>query len=402
MKKIISAFLIVLMAASLLLISAGLKGKGDGIVGYVEKFDAACGGAPLICDASASVLKELHNSGAGIKRAALSKDELPVVRIYMDDGSVEKLDAKRKSVLSKLRPIHIAENDDWVKATIVVEYADKKERSKVSLRLKGDWGDHLEHPKKLSFRIKTRSGGYLFGMKSFSIQHPTTRNYGREPLLLDHMRQNDILAPRYSFTDVYINDFPVGVMAMEEHFRKEMIEAQNRRDGPLLAINEDPVWEQWNINYNSVPAAGDGGFNFIGVRDSMVKDFNKSKFERGTIPTNNSIRGHALLRDFLDGKVSSREAFDYEKLSRHWILINIWGGCHSAVWHNRRFYFNPISGLLEPLSFDNIPSPEAFKVCSGFDVKAALNDPQFLTQLNISAEAIYEQLSSDAFYETLT
>jgi len=401
MNKFLSAFLIAIIGMSCLLISTGLKGKGDVIIHYVEEFSNQCKSLPLLCDASSSILKELHNSGAGIKRKSITKDELPIVRIYMNDGAVGKLDSKRKSVLSKPRPIHIAEDDDWVKATIIVEYADKKERSKVSLRLKGDWGDHLEHPKKLSFRVKTRAGGYLFGMKSFSIQHPMTRNYGREPLLLDHMRQNDILAPRYSFTDVYINDFPIGVMALEEHFRKEMIEAQNRRDGPLLAINEDPVWDQWNINYNGETPAGGGGFNFIGLRDSMIKDFNKSKFERGTIPTNNAIRGHALLRDFLNGKLSSRETFDYEKLSKHWILVNIWGGCHSSVWHNRRFYFNPISGLLEPVSFDNIPNPQHFKICSGFDVKAALQDPQFLTQLNVSADEIYQQLQSEDFHTTL-
>lgn len=390
------------MGLSCVLISAGLKSKGDGIVHYVEQFGDRCKSIPLLCDASASILKELHNSGTGIKRQSITRDELPIVRIYMNDGAVGKLENKRKSVLSKPRPIHIAEDDDWVKATILVEYADKKEKSKVSLRLKGDWGDHLEHPKKLSFRIKTRAGGYLFGMKSFSIQHPITRNFGREPLLLDHMRQNDILAPRYSFTDVYINDFPIGVMALEEHFRKEMIEAQNRRDGPLLAINEDPVWEQWNINYNGETPAGDGGFNFIGLRDSMIKDFNKAKFDRGAIPTNNSIRGHALLRDFLSGKISSRDTFDYEKLSKHWVLVNIWGGCHSSIWHNRRFYFNPISGLLEPVSFDNIPNPENFKVCSGFDVKAALQDPQFLTQLSVSSAKIYDQLNSEDFYKDLT
>ena len=177
-----------------------------------------------------------------------------------------------------------------------------------------------------------------------------------------------------------------------------MIEAQNRRDGPLLAIDEDPLWEQWNINYNSEVALGASGYNFSGLRDSVIKDFNKSKFERGSIPTNNTIRGQALFRDYLDGKVSSREAFDYEKLSKYWILVNIWGGCHSNIWHNRRFYFNPISGLLEPVSFDNIPNPDAFKICSGLAVKSALQDPQFLTQVSLSAEEIYQQLQSCLLY----
>ncbi len=401
MKKNLLSLLIVMIGFFFLAFSAYLKNHGDSIVSWTAKIDEHCTIFTKRCSGLDTMLNELNNSGIGAKRQAISKDELPIVRIYMSDGSVKKLNDKRNSVLSKRRPIHIAQNRDWVKATVLVEYAGKKEKSKTSIRLKGDWGDHLEDPKKLSFRIKTRAGGYLFGMKAFSIQHPATRRYGNEPLLLDHMRSHDILAPRYSFVDVFVNDFPIGVMAVEEHFRKEMIESQNRRDGPLLAVNEDPLWDQWNINYNSENPIGEGGFNFSGHRDSMIKDFNKSKFLRGTIPTNNAIRGQALLRDFYDGKITSREAFDYEKLSKYWVLVNIWGGCHSAIWHNRRYYFNPISGLLEPVGFDNIPHPEYFKVCYDVDIITSLKDPKFVKQVAVSAQEVYQDIQSPKFMDML-
>lgn len=402
MKKFFAVLVVILAGASFLGLSAYLKGRGNAITSVVEKIDNKCTNLGLNCQPMSSIFNELHNSGEGIKRSSISKDKLPVVRIYMSDGAVEKLDGKRKSVLAKPRPIHIAEDKDWVKATVLIEYAQRKEKSKASLRLKGDWGDHLEDPKKLSFRIKTRGGGYLFGMKALSIQHPKTRNYANEPMLLDHMRAHDILAPRYKFVDVFVNDFPIGIMAVEEHARKEMIEAQNRRDGPLLAVSESTLWDQWEINYNSDAPAGVDGYNFSGHRDLMIKDFNKSKFTRGTIPTNNTIRGHALLRDFFNADATSREAFDYEKLSKYWILVNIWNGCHSAVWHNRRYYFNPISGLLEPIGFDNIPHPEYFKTCTDVDIKTALKDPQFLEQVAQSAEQIYEELQSSEFHKTLS
>ena len=43
-------------------------------------------------------------------------------------------------------------------------------------------------------------------MKRFSIQHPKTRRYQTEPLILDEMRAWDLLAPRYQFVEVRIND----------------------------------------------------------------------------------------------------------------------------------------------------------------------------------------------------
>ncbi len=402
MKRLLSLLVVMALGLGLLALASGLEQRAAERPANEPAVDGTCDLGELACALTASIRKEAHLTGANLRRQDISRDELPVLRISMDNGSIAKLDNKRKSVLAMPRPIHVAEDDDWVKATITVENQTTTEQSKVSLRLKGDWGDHLEHPKKLSFRIKTRAGGYLFGMKSFSVQHPTTRNYAYEPLMLDHMRANDILAPRYSFVDVYINGYPIGIMALEEHFRKEMIEAQNRRDGPLLAIDEDPLWDQWNINYNSDTPAGAGGFNFVGERDSRIKDFNRAKFVEGTIPTNNAVRGQALFRDFLDGKVPAGDAFDYDRLARFYVLTNVWGGCHAMTWHNRRVYFNPISGLLEPISFDNIPTPQSFKLCNGFDTAVALDDERFLDHIGMAAEDIYAQLTSEEFQTNLS
>ena len=388
-------------------LSGHLKQKHDVIRQSVSQIAENCADE-VSCALAAPVLRDMYNSAEALRRQQISRDELPVVRIYMNDGALEKLSEKRASTLAKPRPIHISGTDDWVKATVLVQFADLQERSPVSLRLKGDWGDHFINPKKWSFRIKTRAGGYLFGMKALSIQHPVTRNFGYEPAILMHMRQNDILALRYRFVDVMINDFPIGIMAVEEHFGKEMLEAQNRRDGPILAVDEDPLWNQWDLNYNSpdTALAGDSvwNVNFAAYRDTPIKDYNGSDFERGTIATNNSIRGQALLRDFVDGRISSREAFDYEKLSRYWILTSVWRACHGVIWHNRRYYYNPISNLLEPIGFDNIPHPDAtgpITACVDADIVASLQDPQFLEQVEISAADIIEQLESAEFSAAL-
>jgi hypothetical protein len=400
-RKYILLFLISLGVLLIALSKLSKKHDTD-LINIVESVWEKCEPPGLLCKSSASMLKDIYNSAKGSGRSSISKDEMPVIRIYMTEGAVSKVDNKRKSVLEKKRPILISDKKDWVKATIVAEHQNKQEKSDVLLRLKGDWGDHLEDPKKLSFRIKTRGGGYLFGTKVFSIQHPITRNYAYEPLLFDQMRTHGILTPRYKFVDVTLNDFPVGVMAMEEHFSKEMLEAQNRRDGPILAISEDSLWDQWNINYNTSSSDSNPTlYNFYGPRDSFIKDYNSHPFKRGTIPTTNLIRGQSMWRDFLDGNLSARQTFDYEKLSMYWVLVNIWQGCHAMNWHNRRYYFNPISGLLEPIGFDHSPTPENFLFCSDIDINTALKDPLFLTQTINSAVKVYNQINSDEFESAL-
>ena len=50
----------------------------------------------------------------------------------------------------------------------------------------------------------------LFGMSKFSIHPPQARNNQNEAILLAMMRRLGILAPRYFFVDVRINDQMIG------------------------------------------------------------------------------------------------------------------------------------------------------------------------------------------------
>ena len=120
MKKILLIPIIAFLGLLLIGTSSFLKGKGESFIYLAEKIDKNCKLYNSDCSFIYSILGELHNVGSGIKRKTISKDTLPIVRIYMNDGSISKLDDKRNSVLSKLRPIHISEDDDWVKAKIQI------------------------------------------------------------------------------------------------------------------------------------------------------------------------------------------------------------------------------------------------------------------------------------------
>ena len=400
-RKIVAIGLIIAMAIFLIAVPKEIVRRPDAIFEFTESLDAGCHSKDLRCKFLGSIAGELETAAYGVKRQSISKDDLPMIKLYVDDGSLAKLDAKREAVLALATPVHFTDSRDWVKGKARVEFSKNTEKSSVEIRLKGDWADHLFDNKKMSLRIKAKAGGYLFGMKEFSVQHPRTRAYGYTPLIHAHMQANGIITPRHKFVDLYINDNPIGIMLMEEHFEKEMLESQFRRDGPILAIDEDAIFRQWHINFNVNKIEDGGRLNFKGYRDLRIKDLNGSKFFRGTIETNNQINAHAMLRDFLDGRRSVGETFDYQKLSRYWILTNIWGGCHSTIWHNRRFYFNPMSRLLEPVAFDYDPEPNKYEICADIDVQAALNDPTFIEAAKRALSEISDALGASDFSSQL-
>jgi hypothetical protein len=59
-----------------------------------------------------------------------------------------------------------------------------------------------------------------------------------------------------------------------------------------------------------------------------------------------------LLESFRRGERSTREVFDVQKLAGFFALSDVMGAHHGVLWHNSRFYYNPITARLEPVGFD--------------------------------------------------
>ena len=110
-----------------------------------------------------------------------------------------------------------------------------QETYQAKLRLKGEWIDHLRTTK-WSYRIKLEGGKSLLGMTCFGIQHPRVRHYSHEWFYHQALAREDIPCLRYHFLAVTVNGRDLGVYAVEEHFTKEMVEHNRRRQGVIVRI----------------------------------------------------------------------------------------------------------------------------------------------------------------------
>ncbi len=250
--------------------------------------------------------------------------------------------AKRETALSK--GILQTSGKDEVAAQLIVNDQDTLI---AETRLKGDWVDHLEGDK-WSFRIKLKGDGAFMGMRKFSVQDPKVRAYLKEWVFHEMLRQEGILAGKYDFVELKINGETKGVFNIEEHFAKEMLESQERREGPILKFNEDNWWasllandlqhapKQQIIDYNSAEIEAFGMKRTL--RDSLLKE--------------SFLEGRNKLAQAQQGKGDIENIFDLDKMARFVAITDICGAHHGFVWHNFRFYFNPITRLLEPIGFD--------------------------------------------------
>lgn len=265
------------------------------------------------------------------------------INIHLPDVSQTKMNAFRSDALTS--EIIADKNKKYVKAYII----EGDDSLKIKMKLKGDWTDHLKSGK-TSYRIKLKGNDAYQGLKSFSIQHPKTRNYIHEWILHKIAEREDVLTTTYDFINVSINGFDFGIYALEEHFDKQLIESRNRREGPILKLDESGAWA---LNYKR--AFFDKFCNLPYFESSIVSVFKQNRTLKDQRLRKNFLEGSSLLLQYKNGANNIEDIFDIDQLAKFYVLLELSSHNHALAWHNRRFYFNPVTQLLEPILYDAIP-----------------------------------------------
>lgn len=299
-----------------------------------------------------------------------SENGLTTLHLDIPQKSAQVLQRVRDKAME--RKLIVQEPEDTVKAEVEVDGT----RLKADIRIKGDWVDHVKTDK-WSYRIKLK-GGKLMGMRVFSIQQPATRGYLWEWIVLEAARREGVLAPRCDFVNVVINGNAMGVYYLEEHFSKEMLESQGRREGPIVVLDESTLWSQRLQTHQGMGAALPSPKVLLASHQAStaeVRAFGEKKLE-GVAGLQASLdsavekmyalqnlliasdraasRSRAYARlDSLQG-ATIEEIFNTDMVARWHALASVFKASHGIVWHNMRFYYDPVMDRLEPVMFDNM------------------------------------------------
>ena len=246
--------------------------------------------------------------------------------------------------------------DGALKHGIIDEKAKKEFNCSISyngehyggvIRFKGDWTDHLK-TNKWSFRIKLDGGRTIMGKRTFSIQHPATRGYAKEWFIHKLLKKEEVLTTMYEFIPVELNGKVLGLYAIEEHFTKQLLESQNRRESVILKFNEEPFWESLllkrreNIHHY-----------FPTFVASLVEPFGKKKVLKKPALKQQLIIGQGLSEMYRTFHPDVDLYLDVETYTKYLAILTL-ANCssHSTEWHNQRWYVNPVTAKLEPIAFD--------------------------------------------------
>ena len=276
-------------------------------------------------------------------------DSVPGLHLHIDEREMVKFDEKRREAFRKT----VLENfdEDYVRAVVF----DGTDFLDAEVRLKGDLVDHLQG-QKWSFRIKLRQDFAWKNLRTFSVHHPVARYFLHEWVAHEIFDQEDVLTTRYGFVPVKLNEKSLGIYAWEEHFEKHLVESRERREGPIIRFDESLFWKtvsetnvtgrNWDVDY----------FNA-----AQIIPFKEGKTTRDTLLKKQLVEAQKLMLQYKTFQRPVSEIFNLEKLAKYYALIDLTQAYHGFTWHNQRFYFNPVTCLLEPIAFDGYIGDGIFK-----------------------------------------
>jgi Right handed beta helix region/CotH kinase protein len=270
-------------------------------------------------------------------------DSVPSINMIISDKGMDKLHGIREDALRK--GILAAGEDVWVNAKLV----DGKQEMGAKVRLKGDWTDHLVGDK-WSFRIALDNGFAWRRMTTFSVQNPLTRDFLSEWVYHQWLDKEGILTPRYEFIELRINGVSKGLYAYEEHFEKQLVEYKNRREGPILKFDEEGLWEVQEQGIANEVMTQE--LHVPTYQASDIAPFGVKAALKDTAMMRQVEIAQQLIQQYKTGQKNVWDIFDAGKVARYYAIIDMLSAQHGLIWHNQRWYYNPVISRMEPIGFD--------------------------------------------------
>ncbi len=290
------------------------------------------------------------------------KTNLDLIQLTFSEKAFKKIKKKRLKALSA----GILETSDSDYVPVNVSFNGEDFRAEA--RLKGDWTDHLKG-EKWSFRIKLKNDKTILGMRKFSIHHPQTRGhyYMAEWLYLKAVKREDLIGLRYNFIESALHiksknssnyeSRDVGIYAMEETFDKRTLESNGMKESVILKFSEQHWWDEVKKSIEVGSSYGSLWSDFMNYKLIDRAQFPILPFSEEKTVLDGTMNGHfrtgkELLESVYTGEATLDEAFDVQKLAKQNAILNLFGAIHGTYIINLRFYYNPITSLLEPIAFD--------------------------------------------------
>jgi len=272
-----------------------------------------------------------------------------IEEIVIETPKSEKYIKNFAKILVSPSPVIPKELKKFYKASVLVVFEFGECRYSGRIRQNGDWKDHIKlvHGGKpiRSLHVKLDSGNILNAVK-FKLLIPQTRNNEHEVLGTILLRELGFMAPETFQVNTKVNSFSFP-MLFQEDARKELLEKNSRREGPIFEGDESLLWLFEDFaNFELEPLA-------------LSRLVNTNWFLKGANSQLITLKAYAQLQNAYveyaqgDTKLVVKPNNVLEEIfEKYFFALAAMNGGHALTPHNRKFYFNSFINAFEPIYYD--------------------------------------------------
>jgi len=254
----------------------------------------------------------------------LRSNELENLSLILSQESIIGLESQRE-----IKKNFNGEIPEKLKSWFPVVMKFNNEKIKAKIELKGVRPIHWQDSKKTSYKIDIRGTDRIWQMEEFSLQKPITKNYTYEFLFHRLLGHIDLINIKYFFINLFLNDQNHGVYAVEESFSKEVVERNNRRNGPIYSLR-DEIGEYFpEVSFELYSKE-----LWLDENPKLVKD------------------NFSILNNLVSKDIDINLYFDLDKWAKYFAAIDLTGSYHGSLLKSVKLYYNPVTALFEPIGYD--------------------------------------------------
>ena len=296
---------------------------------WTEKYD-------LLSKPRSIITKIYDNLYSKIISQTYDIEEIVIDINYKNFEKIKKI--RQKALKNKYL---LSEDSKWSSGKLT--YNDQQ--NEIKIRLKGMLGDHWNHAYKWSFYVKIDDDNpSIFNLRRFTLQPPKTLDFLDEWLFMKALERENLISHRTKFVELIVNGNKYGLYTLQERSMKQLIENNKRREAPVINFsNQERLVE--HINNKKLGANKISNYFWR----SQINPIQFKKSYKGTVQEKYLDKAISLLESFRNKESKVDEVFDVDQMAKLMALRAIFGSTEFDV-DDMKFYYNPITNLLEPIS----------------------------------------------------
>ena len=280
------------------------------------------------------------------------RGKVPIIHLQIKDKHLQMLKSQTIEAKQNKGVLNTLDGDDnFVPA--VIKHGETISRAEI--RLKGNLtGDRFEN--KLSIRTMLKDDKTILGMQRFSMHSTQAKSNISEWVFHELLKHHGLVALRYHFVQLYVNNQSLGIHALEEHFDKRLLANNNRREGPIVRFDETWLYK-WHLhkfkdNATTAPLFISEAWSF-----SPTMAYGTNKNRHNPMFAKQFRTAVQLIERFKQGQLKASQVFNVKDLAMLTAINEVIGNRHSLFHRNIKFFLNPVTNKIDPVGYDSHMDP---------------------------------------------